>query len=126
MFNQLFKDKRKLFFGAIFIVIILSSTYYVYQYITNNEIEYMLMDPSYQPAPLNTFELLKPPMDLISLKQYSNIKWSKNVLELNIRDLNKYIKTNKLNIEQILSIKKQRRQMQSRFYARKYRDKKKQ
>ena len=97
---------------------------YEYQYITNNELEYMLMDPSYQPVPLNTFELLKPQMDLISSNQYSNIKWSKNVLELNIRDLNKYIKTNKLNIEQILSLKKQRRQMQSRFYARKYRARK--
>ena len=95
---------------------------YIYQY--NDELEYMLMDPSYQPEPLNIFERLKPPMNLISSKQYSNIKWSKNVLELNIRDLNKYIKTNKLNIEQILSLKKQRRQMLSRFYARNYRARK--
>jgi len=54
MLDQLFKDKRKILYGAIFILIILSSTYYVYQYVLLNIINTRegLTDP--EPVPDNT------------------------------------------------------------------------
>ncbi len=79
-----------------------------------------LIVPSKPTNKITTFKA-KEPTEL-----YENIKWSNKILELKTRDLNIYIKKNKLNAYQISSLKSQRRKMLNRFYARNYRANKKQ
>ncbi len=93
---------------------------YEYQYVNYyNDTEYMLMEPTYQSEPLITIQLLEVPI-VPTVPTFT-----KEILELNIRDLNKYIKTNKLTEREIKSLKSERRRMLNRFYARNYRANKK-
>jgi hypothetical protein len=101
-----------------------------YQYDTDN-----IDEPNefkQEPSELPFIELIP----LVSLKQnesfehieqdefYKYIKWSKKILQLNIRDLNIYIKNNKLNTIQIKYLKIQRRRMMNCRYSHNYRARK--
>ena len=91
----------------------------------------------YNTYEMDNFEGNKLPfIELIPLEQnepfehiepdefYKYIKWPKKILKLKMRDLNIYFKNNKLNTEQIKSIKIQRRRMNNRKYSRTYRARK--
>ncbi len=85
------------------------------------------MEPIEPKEQMESNELMKlmKQMDPKVAFNSSTQEWSRNILELNKRDIYKYIDMYRLTNDEIKLIKKQRRKMLNCFYARISRGKKK-
>lgn len=52
-------------------------------------------------------------------------KWNRELLEMSVRELNRYIRSHDLSVEDVAALKKARRRLKNRQYAKKSREKKK-
>jgi hypothetical protein len=62
--------------------------------------------------------------NLVHKRPYAKTQWPMELLYLDIREINKYIKDNKLTQTQSYQLKKERRRFYNRLYARGSRDRK--